>query len=419
MGTPENTNNLFIEFESILTRFFKHNEVTDFTERFARTVEPEDLSKKYKSEDDGLRLVTESFFSANKRMVADRLITHAERILEKYQYMLFQYEFAKLLGHQGEFNQAMELLTQVRNETDKIDAYDALKAHTYLELGNVLSQQALWKECFQHIKNAKQLFEKLDDNDGLGMCEYTMGSIYLEQGDIDASHVRFENCLAYFAKKISPLIAAQIENNLGILKYIEANYGESLEHYNKALNGFIKLNETQKEASVRQNIGMVFLKLDMHKEAIIELDRAIVISYANRYLQILMLAYMHKALAYTKVEKYDLAISFADKSMEICYQLNDKLSVADLYKIKGIICREIDVYDLAEEYFLTSLRINRELNNELNYAETSFELGLLYKVMGNGEDNILYFKDALNYYKKINSKLNIAKIGIILAENKV
>lgn len=418
MGTPEKKNSLFQELESILTKFFKHDEVIDFTERFARTVDPEDLSEKYNSEDDGLRLVTESFFSANIRMVADRLITHAERILEKYQYMLFQYEFAKLLRNQGELNQAMELLTQLRNETEKLDVYDALKAHTYLELSIVLKQQALWKECFQHIKHAKQLFEKLDDNDGLGMCEYTMGTIYLEQGDVDASNVRFENCLAYFGTEINPVIAAQIENDLGILRYIEAKYEESLEHYNKALKGLIDLGEIQKEASVRQNIGMVLLKLDKHKDAIAELDRAITISYDKRYLQVLMLAYMHKALAYTETEKYDLAISFADKSMELCYQLNDKLSIADLYKIKGIICREIDVYDLAEEYFLTSLRINRELNNELNHAETSFELGLLYKQMGNGEDNVPYFKDALEYYKKIHSKPDIAKIGSILAERK-
>jgi hypothetical protein len=137
VGTPENKNSLFMKFESILNRFFKHDEVTEFTERFARTVDHEDLSVKYHSEDDGLRLVTESFFSTKVRLVADRLITHAERILDKDQYLLFQFEFAKLLTNQGELNQSMELLTQVRDETEKAGACESLNAYSYLELGNV------------------------------------------------------------------------------------------------------------------------------------------------------------------------------------------------------------------------------------------------------------------------------------------
>jgi tetratricopeptide (TPR) repeat protein len=123
---------------------------------------------------------------------------------------------------------------------------------------------------------------------------------------------------------------------------------------------------------------------------------------------------MHKAVAYSETEKFDLAISFAEKSMEISYQLNDKLSIADLYKIQGIVCRKTKVYDLAEEYFYTSLRINRELDNELNHAETSLELGLLYKEMGDENKSVPYLKDAEKYYKKINSKPNVARISTLL-----
>ncbi len=417
MGTPKETNSTIKDFESILNKFFKRSEVVEFTERFARTIDRADLSEKFHSEDEGLSVVTESFFSANTRMVADRLITHAERNLERTEYLRFIFEFAKLLSYQGELNQAMELLSQVRDETEKIDGQDALKANTYLELGIVLKKQALWKDCFQHIKSARQLFENIDDRDGLGMCEFLMGAIYLEQGDIDASNVRFENCLRYFTKDIDPKVLANIDNNFGVLRYIEAKYDDALEFYNKALNAYIKLKDVRKEAEARQNIGMALLKVKKYREAIVELDKAITISYENRYLETLMVAYMHKAVAYIETDKFDLAMSFSDKSMEICYQLNDKLSIADLYKIKGIICRKIKVFDLAEEYFLTSLRINRDLGNELNYAETAFELGSLYNEMENVKTATALLEDALNYYKKINSKPDVAKINSILAGN--
>ena len=417
MGTPKDRNGTIKDFESILKKFFKPNEVAEFTERFARTIDRADLSNKFHSVDDGLSVVKESFFSANIRMVADRLITHAERNLGKADYLNFLFEFAKLLGYQGELNQAMELLTQVRDETEKMDGYDSLKANTYLELGIVLKKQALWKECFQHIKSARQLFEDIDDRNGLGMCEFTMGAIYLEQGDIDASNVRFENCLTYFTKDIDPRVLANLDNNFGVLRYIEAKYDDALEFYNKALKAYVKLNDGRKEAEARQNIGMALIKVKKYKEAIEELDRAITISYENRYLEILMVAYMHKAVAYIETDKFDLAISFSDKSMEIGYQLNDKLSIADLYKIKGIICRKIKVFDLAEEYFMISLRINRDLGNELNHAETSFELGLLYKEMDAGKTAVPLFEEALKYYKKINSKPDVAKINSILAGN--
>ena len=155
---------------------------------------------------------------------------------------------------------------------------------------------------------------------------------------------------------------------------------------------------------------MVYFFQKDYEYALFEYDECTKIALEGRYLPILGIAYVNKALVYIEINELKLSAFYAGKGMDICYQVNNILAIADIYKLKGIIARKQFEFQLAEEYLKASLRLNNELNNDLNFAETAIELGLLYKELNIKDSYENYFNKALEYYEKINAKDKVAEI---------
>ena len=207
-----------------------------------------------------------------------------------------------------------------------------------------------------------------------------------------------------------PLLIGNLELNLGNIESKSGNYDEAIKYYQSCLQKYQQVNDNRRIAEVRNNLGMVnFLKKE-YEYALFEYDECSKIALEGRYLPILGIAYVNKAMVYIEINELKLSAFYANKGMDICYQVNNVLAIADIYKLKGMIAKKQFEFQLAEEFFKASLRLNSELNNELNFAESAFELGLVYHELKIKESYELYFKKALDYYEKIDAKEKVSEI---------
>ncbi|MHB1686706.1 MAG: tetratricopeptide repeat protein [Ignavibacteriaceae bacterium] len=339
------------------------------------------------------------------------LITFAKKKLSKFKLAELLVYIGEVLIAQGEFNLALEVYSHVLKIAKTEPELENLQAYSLLALGDASSRQAQWNESVAFINRAKKIFEKGKDYKGCARCENLLGTIYGDKSNIKKTRFHFEKSLSYLNPKRDISLIGMVEINLGIINSIQGNQDDALAYYKRALTKFEQLNNSQRIAEIRNNLGMLFINKGDYNSAISEFDFSITAALKAGFLQTtLAVSYLNKAYIFSQLKDLKLASAFAEKSMEVSYKINDKLSIADLYKIKGIIERERKNYKLAENFFLTSLRINKEFDNAMNQAETYFEMGLLYQATGNKPGAVSSLKKSHRYYTNINNAEMAAKM---------
>jgi tetratricopeptide (TPR) repeat protein len=350
------------------------------------------------------RIFNDNLQSENVRLFADTIITHIAKDLPEEKYVEFLLQFSKLILTQGENNLSFELASTALTLCDSKKEFELLKAQGLLLTAEFYMKQAIWKDAVNSIKQSIEIFERNNFTSGLAKCEFLMGSMYVEKGDLKAGRVRLDNCLNYLKLSNDTQLTAMVEVHFGIISYIEGNFTKALDYYEKAKAKFEANGDLRRKAEVLQNIGMIYQQQNNFSKALDIYNECIEIAKDKGYKPILNLSLINKAAIFLEQNAIDDSFKTAHEAMTLSYQLNDKLSIADIHKILGIISSKKENYLAAETYLLTSLRLNNELSQDLNAAETNYELGILYKTKGDRSRAFTHLLSAYKYYNKNNSK---------------
>lgn len=398
------TENLYKNLLDILPDFFTNKQVKEFLSLFKSSLSNQpDFDKKVKNKR------TEYKFAdgLSYRSQIDILITYSSKQLPKEKFLSLLLYLSQASITTGEFATAIEINEKIISNTSNDKNFADLSANAYLLIGEIFSRQANWHNSFNYIRQARSLFESVNDVKGIAKCENLLGTIYGDLGDVKNAVENFETALGKSIDENNYTVKGKIEINLGIVNNIKGLFDDALVYFKRALFNYEKVGDKIRIAEIHHNIGMVYTKKGNYESALKEFDESFAYAVENNYLQAIGFVYLSKSFVYTQMADYSLAGAFADKAMEVAYKLNDKLSIAEVYKIKGIIQRNVKNFPLAENYLQTSLRLNIEAGNQLNQAETFHELGLLYKAMGNAEESEKNLNLALEYFKKINAEPDI------------
>lgn len=402
-------NKFIVDLNSLIKQFLSQKDIDEYSSTIMNTLHPK-LSSDCSSDELFDYYFKESILTEKVRLLTDTLITFVEKKLTLKKYIEFLLPFGKLLLTQGEHEIANDIANIILKISTVEKGMENQKGEALLLVAEFRIKQADWKVAVTNIKKARDIFEVTNNKDGLALCEFLIGSMYVEKGDLKAGSIRLNNCMKYSGDSRNPLLSGMVEVNLGIISYIEGNMTKALEFYEKALTKFKKLGDTRREAEVMQNIGMIFRNNKDYSSALKIYSDCLEISKQFGYQPITNLCYLN--IAEIQLEKGDItkAFNFAQKSLVLSYQLNDKLTLADIHKMLGVLSLRERNYASAENFLLTSLRLNNDLNQELNCAETNFQLGLLYKEKGNKKDAYNHLMNAFKYYHKNHSKPLLAEI---------
>ena len=345
------------------------------------------------------------------RVRIDRIITFSQKRLGAEKFSNFLIELAHICLSEGK----LDIASEIFRKSNKLTNNERTKAEALLGLADIFSRRAKWAKSLDALKKAKTIFKSIIDNRGMAKCENIFGTIYGELGDINKAKKHFLTSLSLIDRDKDLDLAASLYTNLGIVNNIQGYYADALNHLNKALNIYIRLNNHKNASEVRLNIGIVNLDSGNFNEAITALDTTIEIAKIGHFNTTLCLAYHLKSQVLIKLDDFYYASEFANKALEMSHNLNDRLAVADIYKVKGVIEKHLGNFEVAETNLLSSLRINESFNNQLNVAETAFELGLLYEKMNDSQQKNSYLEKAKEYYQKIESLVNVDRIDAMLA----
>jgi len=398
------------ELKFILTKFFDEHEVDMFVQNIVEDILILTSINSFDRGGEGNSFASGSFFTSRIRSIADRIMTFAREKLDDNKYNNFLLEFGKLMITEGEFFLAMEIFSNALQYSKQKEDLKPIEIEANINLAIINIHQSNWIGALSNAEAAKILLQGTNDQKGMSQCEHVMGAIAFNKGEIKNAKSMFQKGLSYLDKDKDLLLVGKIEISLGNIYASEGNHDEALKYYHNCLLKFQELGDKRRSAEVRNNIGMVYINQKEYEYALYEFDECIKLGVEGRYLPILGMAYVNKAMVYIEINEVKLSAFYASKAMDICYQVNNTVAIAEIYKLKGMIARKQFEFQLSEEYLKASLRLNSELKNELNFAETAVEIGLLYKELNINKSYDYYFNKAFEYYQSIDAKDKIAEI---------
>ena len=399
------------ELKSILIKFFDEHEVDMFIQNIMEEILILTSINSFDRGGESNSFASGSYFTSKIRSIADRIMTFARENLDDSKYYVFLIEFGKMMVTEGEFFLASEIFSNILKYSAQSKDLQSITIEANINLANIYIYQAFWSNALYHLNEAKELLKSFDNNKKyLSKCEHLLGIITFQKGDLKNAKQIFLKGLSYLDKDKDLLLVGNIEISLGNVSYIEGNYDEAIELYQSCLKKFTELGDNRRIVEVRNNMGMVYTKKKEYEYALFEFDECSKLASEGRYLPILGISNLNKAMVYIEINELKLSAFYANKAMDISYQVHNTVAIADIYKLKGMIAKRQFEFQLAEEYLKASLRLNNELNNDLNFAETAVELGLLYLELNIKNSYEFYFNKALEYYQDINAKDKVDEI---------
>jgi tetratricopeptide (TPR) repeat protein len=337
-----------------------------------------------------------------KKLITDTLVNYTNRILAKEKNSKLLLELGEFMLTQGELKIVFDLATFVQNSAGEEMVHEELKASSFILLAEHYIKQSMWDKALECIDKAKTIFK--NDKIGIAKCEYLLGLIKLEKGDIESSKSIFQNLIEDADIQNESVLPAMIYMKLGIISCFQDENETALCLYNKALKIFNQINDMNGRAEVMLYKGLIYKKLKDDQSAISQFDNCIDLAKKYDLVYIINLGYLYKAEIFLREKDADLASVFLNRSMQLSYQLNHRSSIAKAYKVRGQIAKLKTNYLVAENYFSTSIRLNNELGLELESAKVLFELGLLYKETKESKKALVHLENCLSIVKKQNIK---------------
>lgn len=178
--------------------------------------------------------------------------------------------------------------------------------------------------------------------------------------------------LRYTAGKIDAL------RNLGIGYYEKGNYNTSIEYYNKSAKMAFDAGDMEREAKIHSNLAMPYIALGKHKDALVELNKAI--DAAEKYNLPLVKAHAthNIGMVYHYQQMADSAISYYTRSQQQYEKLGDtSRSTFILGNIGHIFLKRKD-FRRAKECYLQSLKLAETQKNYKAIGNAQQSLGVLF-----------------------------------------
>ena len=253
------------------------------------------------------------------------------------------------LYNQGNYQKAalqFEKCVRLSKQQKKIQ----LVGKAYNNLGNVHSQLGKSEKALRYYLLSMEIFKKLHDTLTLAKTAKNIGALYSEQKDFKTAMQYYDEALSFAKLKKDDVLVADCLNNKGViyeqqLQYVEAlqvynqslaiyrlqhdteriamalnnsaivqkylkNYPESIKNYAASLAIAEKLNDQFMIAVTQNNLGNIYQMMGNYKQALALCLQANTNAKAIKAQEIIVESYDGIALAYEKLQKFDLAIKY-------------------------------------------------------------------------------------------------------------
>ncbi|KAK0205581.1 hypothetical protein DFS33DRAFT_1474315 [Desarmillaria ectypa] len=312
------------------------------------------------------------------------------------------------LSSHSQWIMAQEKIKQALEMFEKIE--DTLGVAQCLQgLGNILRMMDQYSEARTKLEQALEMFEKIGDTLGAAQCLKILGNTLGMMNQYSEARTKFKQALEMFEKIGHTLGVAQCLQGLGNILRMMNQYSEARTKFKQALEMFEKIGHTLGAAQCLQGLGNILRMMDQYSEARTKLEQAL--EMFEKIGDTLGAAQCLKILGNTlgMMNQYSEARTKFKQALEMFEKIGRTLGVAQCLQGLGNILRMMNQYSEARTKLEQALEMFEKIGRTLGVAQCLQGLGNILKMMDQYSEARTKFKQALEMFEKIGHTLGVAQ----------
>ncbi|HAH59468.1 MAG TPA: hypothetical protein DCL86_15090 [Bacteroidales bacterium] len=281
--------------------------------------------------------------------------------------------------------EAIKLSTEAIKMSKKADFTEGL-IFNYRLLGNLYYQVYNYEEAIHSYDQCITLSLPRNDSATIRECYLNKGVIYFTQGLNNKALDYFLIALNYSKN----LDKEKEYNNIGAVFFIEQEYEEAYNYYNKALEIFMKKGDKYGISVANNNIGDVFKMMEKYDAALIYYNKVLSVSDSLINPELEAICLNNIGIVKEMMNDGDSAIYYYSKGLEKAELLNDQILITRTLSLIGNFLFEKGSYAKAKSYLKRAFDLSRDFVIYEDMSNTSKLLQMIYEKDGN-------FKEAYHY----------------------
>ena len=274
------------------------------------------------------------------------------------------------------------------NNTEKIELYTQI-ADFYSKTNIKLSRSYARKGL--KLSKSNNLHEKSSN------FYIILSTTFEIENKIDTAFLYLDSAYFENSKKTSLEIEGLIYFMKGKLHYFSENYEIAENLFNKALNIYIKLNDTVSIISSYERLGMTYYMKSNYAKAIDYFLIELKLAESMNYTEAQASSKNNIAMSYATDGDFNNSLLYYNQARKTYQNLNNQKGLATVFNNIGNIYTNLENLDSALYYFQKASKISYDLNDEITYAICQTNIAEIFIK----QNNLIEASDLLNQAKEI------------------
>ena len=308
-------------------------------------------------------------------------------------------QFALAYSRLAEADSALGYDTEAEQNSRK-----AVELSSQLPLAEKYLIQANHAQIAKDNKKAIEAYENLSktfpDNTDV---EYSLGSLYADNGDFDKARAQFANILKTDPKNIKALW------QIGSVEFQQGNPQAALEPLSKGLSLAVQVDNPEQKALILQALGISYREMDKPEEAIRNIQDSMEISRKLGMKRLLANSFSELAQDQITIGKPDAATTSYNQALEILRDIGVKKDYGDILINRGVLYQSRGDYDKALADYKEALQVQRDANDVNYQALCLSNIGDVYFAKYDTDNALIYYQQSLQLRQKLNEPVYLAE----------
>lgn len=293
------------------------------------------------------------------------------------------------LGFDGDAEQASRKAVELSTQSPTAEKYFIGAQHA-----------AILKDTAKSISAYESLAASRPDNSDI---EYTLGGLYLDQGEIDKARSQLQKMLSNDPKNLRALW------RMGVTELQANNPQAALDVLTRGLTLADQSDNQEQKSLMLQAIGISYRILNKPDAALRSYRDAMEINRRLGLKRNLAGNLIEIAQVDNMLGKPDAAMTSYTEALKTQREIGIKKESGDTLLDMGVLLADRGQYDKALQAYKEALQIQRDSGDSKYEALCMNNIGLVYLAKGNTDDALTYMQQALQIRRKLNVTPDIAE----------
>jgi class 3 adenylate cyclase/Tfp pilus assembly protein PilF len=309
--------------------------------------------------------------------------------------------FLSLFGNAQtpEIDSVKGVIAKMKEDSNKVNSILFLAKQYFSEDPNL---------AIQYSREGLELTEKINYPRGKALSFKQIGiGFYMQSNYVEAIE-NWNKALAEYKKMKDKAGEANILSNLGAIYFNQADDIKALDNYLIALKIAEEINDSLRLATVLNNIGSVYKNKDETYEKALEYyHRALLISDAIKNEDAIGMANSNIGFIYFEMKQYEKALKYLEQSL-IAFQESENIVYS--YITIGKVYTKKEEYDKAIDNLDLALNISKDLNIKLGMARALMTKGDTYRSKGDIRSAIKNYIEGIEIAREIEANIDLKEM---------